>query len=185
MKPVFFDCPPALRRWLEKHHATATELCVGFYKKTSGKGGLTYPEAVDELLCFGWIDGVVRRLDDASYCHRVTPRRPGSVWSKVNVGHVQRLLGAGKMHPSGLRVFADRQERKTGIYAYEQRPDKFAPPLGKIFRAQAKAWAFFSVQPLGYRRTAIHWVSSAKLADTRQRRLKKLIALSATGRRMN
>ena len=185
MKPVYFDSPSDFRRWLEQHYATATELLVGFYNKASGKGGLTYQAAVDELLCFGWIDGVVRRVDEESYTHRVTPRRAGSIWSKVNVGHVQRLRRAGKMHPHGLRIFADRQERKTGIYAYEQRPDKFPARFGKIFRTHAKAWAFFTAQPPGYRRTTIHWVSSAKQLDTRLRRLKKLIAVSESKRRMN
>ena len=184
MKPHFFKTPAAFRRWLERHHATATELWVGFYNKTSGLGGLTYQEAVDELLCFGWIDGIVRRVDNRSYCHRVTPRRPGSIWSKVNVGHVQRLRRAGKMHPHGLRVFADRQERKTGIYAYEQRPENFPPELGKMFRSHPAAWAFFAKQPPGYRRTLTHWVSSAKQLETRLRRLKKLIAISASKRRM-
>jgi uncharacterized protein YdeI (YjbR/CyaY-like superfamily) len=185
MKPVFYNSPAAFRQWLERHHAIATELWLGFYKISSGQGGLTYAEAVDELLCFGWIDGVVRRVDEQSYTHRVTPRRPGSIWSQVNVGHVQRLRRAGKMHPHGLRVFADRQERKTGVYAYEQRLEKFPPPFRKIFRAHAKAWAFFLAQPPGYRRTSIHWVSSAQRPDTRLRRLQKLIAVSASGRRMN
>jgi uncharacterized protein YdeI (YjbR/CyaY-like superfamily) len=184
MKPRYFKSAADFRRWLEKHHATATEFLVGFYNKASGKGGLTYQEAVDEMLCFGWIDGVVRRVDNESYSHRVTPRRPGSIWSQVNVSHVQRLRREGKMHPSGLRVFANRQERKTGIYAYEQRPEKFPKKLGQIFRAQTKAWAFFKSQPPGYRRTAIYWVSSAKQLDTRLRRLQKLITSSASARRL-
>jgi uncharacterized protein YdeI (YjbR/CyaY-like superfamily) len=185
MKPVYFKSAAGFRRWLEAHHATATELWVGFYKKTSGKGGLTYQEAVDGLLCFGWIDGIVRRVDEQSYAHRVTPRRPGSFWSKVNVGHVRRLRRAGRMHPSGLRVFADRREKQTGRYSYEQRAEKFPPHLGKIFRAHPTAWNFFAAQPPGYRRTTIHWVSSAKQLDTRLRRLKRLIVVSAAGRRMN
>ena len=124
MEPVFFASAAHFRRWLERNHTTATELVVGFHKKSSGKGGLTYAEAVDELLCFGWIDGVVRRIDDERYSHRVTPRRPGSIWSKVNTGHVQRLTRAGKMHPNGLAAFQAHRESQARAYSFADRPQK-------------------------------------------------------------
>ncbi len=177
------------RRWLEKHHASTPELLLGFYKKASRKGGLAYSEAVDELLCFGWIDGVKRRVDDERYTHRITPRKPVSTWSNVNVGHVARLTRAGKMHSAGLKAFAARKDHKTGIYAYEQRataarPQKFPAPVEKIFRVAKPAWIHWLAQPPGYQRLAIHWVTSAKQEKTRQRRLAQLIAITAKGERI-
>ena len=156
-------------------------MLVGFYKQASGKGGLRYPETVDELLCFGWIDGVKRRVDDERYTHRVTPRRPGSIWSNVNVGHVARLTKTGQLHAAGAKAFAARRASKTGIYSFERRPRKFPADLAKLFRAVPPAWAFFRAQPPGCRRTVIFWVSSVKQQVTRESRLKKLIALSTTG----
>jgi uncharacterized protein YdeI (YjbR/CyaY-like superfamily) len=190
MKPTHFASAAAFRRWLEKNHASITELLVGFYKKASGKGGLTYPEAVDELLCFGWIDGVIRRIDDERYTHRVTPRKPGSTWSNINVGHVRRLAKAGKMHPAGVKAFAARQRHKTGSYSYEQpapelRPQRFPAGLERIFRTNGKAWTHWQAQPPGYRRKVIHWVTGAKQETTRQIRLARLIALTAQGRRLD
>ena len=185
LNPTYFTTAADFRRWLEKHHTTATEFLVGFHKKALGKGGLTYPEAVDELLCFGWIDGVKRSVDDESYTHRISPRRPGSIWSLVNVGHVRRLTKSGKMHAAGLNAFAARQKKKTGVYSFENRPQKFSADLARLFQAAPQAWAFFSAQPPGYRRTAIFWVSSAKQQNTRESRLHKLIALSAAGRRLS
>lgn len=189
MKPVHFESAASFRRWLEENHATAKELAVAFHKKSSGRGGLTYPEAVDELLCFGWIDGVVRRLDDESYTHRITPRRSGSTWSNVNIRHVARLTAAGRMHPAGHAAFAVRNTKKSGIYLYEKTKggagaQAFPAGLARIFRANRKAWAHWRAQPPGYQRTAIYWVTSAKLPATRSRRLGQLIALSAEGRRI-
>ncbi len=184
IKPTHFASADDFRRWLENNHAIATELLVGFYKKSSGKGGLTYPEAVDELLCFGWIDGVKRRVDGESYTHRITPRKPGSIWSNVNVGHVERLTQAGKMHASGLKAFASRNAKKTGIYSFEKRPQKFPAALEKLFRADKKAWTHWQVQPPGYQRVAIYWVTSAKQEETRRRRLAELIAITANGQRL-
>lgn len=172
------------RRWLVAHHATATELQVGFYKKASGKGGLTYAEAIDEALCFGWIDGIVRTINEHSYTHRFTPRRPGSIWSLVNVRHVARLTEAGRMHAAGLAAFAKRDQKKTGIYSFENRPQKLPPAFEKKFRANAKAWTFFNSQPPGYRRLAIFKVVSPKQEATRERWLARLIADSAAGCRV-
>lgn len=184
MKPAFFKTAADFRRWLEQNHASATELILGFYKKDSGKGGLTYKEAVDEALCFGWIDGIVRRIDEVSHMQRYTPRKRGSIWSNINVGHVQRLIAADKMHPAGLAAYEARTAAKTGIYSFEKPPRKFAAPLEKIFRANRAAWKFWERQPPGYRRTLTHWVVSAKHEETRQRRLARLIAASATSRRL-
>jgi len=184
MNVTHFAAAADFRRWLAAHHATVAELQVGFYKKSSGKGGLTYSEAVDEALCFGWIDGIVRKLDEHRYTHRFTPRKPGSIWSRVNVGHVERLTKAGRMHAAGLKAFAARQDAKTGIYAFE-RPAQSLPPVDeKKFRANKGAWAFFTAQPPGYRRLAIHKVVSPKQAATRARWLARLIADSAAGRRL-
>jgi uncharacterized protein YdeI (YjbR/CyaY-like superfamily) len=184
MKVVHFANAADFRRWLEKNHAVATELWVGFYKKDSGRGGMTYPESVDEALCFGWIDGILKAVDTASYTHRFTPRKPGSTWSKINVGHVARLKAAGRMHASGLAAFAARTAAKTGIYSFEQRPQKLPAAFEKIFRAKKKAWTFWSAQPPGYQRVAIWWVISAKQETTRRRRLDQLIADSAARRRL-
>ena len=172
------------RRWLEQNHATAPELLLGFYKKASGKGGLTYPEAVDELLCFGWIDGVKRRVDDERYTHRITPRRPDSIWSLVNVRHVERLTKANRMHAAGKKMFAARRADKTGIYSFENRPQDLPAAYEKIFRAKPKAWAFFMAQPPGYRRLLVYKIVSAKQEPTRLRWLARVMAESAGGRRL-
>jgi uncharacterized protein YdeI (YjbR/CyaY-like superfamily) len=189
INPTHFASARAFRRWLEKNHATAPELLLGFYKVASGRGGLTYPEAVDELLCFGWIDGVKRRVDNEVYTHRITPRRPGSTWSLVNLQHVARLTKAGRMHAAGLKAHAGRLEHKTGIYSYEQvalkpRAQNFPAALARIFRTDEKAWKFWKTQPPGYQRETIHWVTSAKQSATRERRLDQLMSLSAAGRRV-
>ena len=158
-EPVFFPDAAALRRWLEKHGATATELFVGFFKKTTGRQTLTYLEAVDEALCFGWIDGVSRSLDERRFVQRFTPRKAKRVWSLVNVRKAEALIGAGRMAPAGGKAFESRDPSRTGLYSFEQ--DK-TPTLGprerKALKAKPTAWAFFNAQPPGYRRTAAHWV---------------------------
>jgi uncharacterized protein YdeI (YjbR/CyaY-like superfamily) len=185
MKPTFFSSASAFRGWLEAHHATGTELMVGIHTKSSGKPGMTYPEALDEALCFGWIDGVRRKVDVHSFLTRFTPRKPRSTWSLVNVRHVQRLIAAGRMRPPGLKAYEARDEKKTGIYSFEKRPASFPPDLEKIFRAGKSAWAFWNDQPPGYRRTATWWVISAVRDETRLRRLVKLIEDSAGGKRLD
>lgn len=189
MSPTFFADAAAFRRWLEKNHATTAEFYVGFYKKTSGKGGLTWQQAVDEALCFGWIDGVMKSLGPESYQHRFTPRRTGSTWSNTNVAHVARLTAAGKMHAAGLAAFAARTAQKTGIYQYEQPTpapllENFPPALEKIFRANRVAWKHWDASPPGYRRKHTDWVASAKQESTRLARLTKLMAAHAAGRRL-
>jgi uncharacterized protein YdeI (YjbR/CyaY-like superfamily) len=184
-RPTFFPAPALFRAWLDQHHAAAPELWIGFHKKASGRIAMTYQEAVDEALCFGWIDGVLNRVDADSYMHRFTPRRPGSIWSNVNVGHVARLTAAGRMHAAGLAVFAARSTAKTGVYAFERKTEPRLPAaMAKRLRADKAAWAFFSAQPPWYRRLALHKIVSPKLPATRERWLARLIADSAAGRRI-
>jgi len=183
LEPTFFATPDEFRAWLEKHHDEVGELLVGFHKKGSGRPSINYAESVEEALCFGWIDGVRRSIDDTSYSMRFTPRRVRSSWSAVNVGRVEELTRQGRMHPAGLRAFEARSEDKTGIYAYEQRHTaKLGAERERRFRANKKAWGYFSAQPPSYRQTAIWWVVSAKKEETRQRRLAALIEDSERGR---
>lgn len=181
--PVHFRTAAAWRAWLAKHHASARELTLLFYNKCSGRGGITYAEALDEALCHGWIDGLVRKVDAASHTRRFTPRRSGSIWSNVNVAHVERLRKAGRMEPAGDAAFAARTAHRTGVYSFEQRPKAWPRPLEKQFRQNAAAWDFWQCQPPGYRGRAIWWVVSARQEVTRTRRLEALIASSAAGRR--
>ena len=184
MNPKFFKTPAAFHRWLAANHAKSKELIVGFYKKGSGKPSLTWPESVDEALCFGWIDGVRRSIDEESYKIRFTPRKPGSVWSAVNIRNVARLIEQKRMQPPGLKAFAARKENRSRIYAYEQgSPELVEPYLGKLKRHKA-AWKFFSAQPAGYRKQMNWWVVSAKQEETRLKRLGKLIEASAETRRL-
>ena len=173
------------RAWLEKNHARADELWVGFYKKSAGRRGATYSQALDEALCYGWIDGVRYAVDRVSYKIRFTPRKAHSVWSLVNVRHAERLKKLGKMAKPGLRAFDAREGRRTGIYAFEQRRAGLSGKYKRIFRAHAAAWKFFSDQAPWYQRTAGYWVCSAKQDETRQRRLGILIRDSEAGRRLD
>jgi uncharacterized protein YdeI (YjbR/CyaY-like superfamily) len=181
MRPKFFSSPAQFRQWLEKNHDRADELLVGFHKKDSGKKSVTYPQALDEALCFGWIDGVRRSLDETSYTIRFTPRKPKSIWSNVNVGHVERLKKEGRMAEPGLKAYALRDPQRTGIYAFENRPREFSPEDEKKFRANKVAWEFFRTEPPSMRRTCIFWVMSAKKEETRLRRLEKLIDDASKG----
>jgi len=183
-KPTFFPTPGDFRRWLEKNHAKAAELSVGFYKRASGRPSITWPEAVDEALCFGWIDGVRHRIDESSYRIRFTPRKPKSIWSNVNVKRVAALKKLGRMAPAGLAAFAKADPKKSGIYAYERSNARLAPADEKRFRANKKAWTFFKAQAPWYQRILTYYVVSAKREETRQRRLAALIADSEAGRRM-
>ena len=185
MKPVFFKSPTDFRDWLARHHADSGELLVGFYRKESGRGGIAYPEALDEALSFGWIDGVRKRLDAEAYTIRFTPRKPGSTWSAVNIARVGELTARGLMQPPGLRVFQERDERKTRQYSYEREQAELHPALDAALRANPKASAFFDAQPPGYRRITAFWVMSAKKEETRARRLAHLIERSASGARID
>ncbi len=179
MKPTFFRTPADFRKWLAKHHATAAELLVGYYKIDSGKPSLTWPESVDEALCFGWIDGVRRRVDDLSYTIRFTPRRPKSIWSAVNVERVRVLTEQGLMQEAGLKSAQARIDHKSRVYSYEQLAAELDAAAETRFRENVAAWKFFQAQPPWYRKKAGWWVTSAKQEATRARRLEKLIELSA------
>ena len=185
MAPTFFASAAEFRQWLEQRHTTAREILLGFHKKSAARPGLSYAEALEEALCFGWIDGVRKNRDATSYTIRFTPRKAGSIWSNVNVAHVARLTALGRMQPAGLAAFAARSEAKTGVYSFEaDRPKAFSPAFAKRFRADAAAWASFCRQPAWYRRKATWWVMSAKQPATRERRLERLIAAMAAGRQI-
>jgi uncharacterized protein YdeI (YjbR/CyaY-like superfamily) len=185
MEPTFFATPEDFRGWLQAHHETESELLVGFYKKGSGKPSITWPESVDEALCYGWIDGIRRSAGEDAYTIRFTPRKKKSTWSAVNIDRVAELTETGRMRPAGLKAFEAREEGNSRIYAYENR-DKITldPALEERFRANEKAWSFFHAQPPGYRKTITFWVMSAKQDATRQRRLEQLITDSAAGNRI-
>jgi uncharacterized protein YdeI (YjbR/CyaY-like superfamily) len=179
LKATFFASPAKFRQWLEKNHDKKDELVVGFYKKGSGKKSITYPEAVDEALCFGWIDGVRRSIDYESYCMRFTPRRARSIWSVVNTKRMKQLIDLGRVAEPGLRTFNSRDPERTKLYSFENRPRSFDPESEKKFRANKKAWDFFQEQPPGYRKIAVFYVMEAKREETRLRRLDQLISDSA------
>ncbi|HYW14476.1 MAG TPA: YdeI/OmpD-associated family protein [Longimicrobium sp.] len=185
MELTFFPTPEDFRAWLDANHERETELLVGFYKKGTGKPSITWPESVDEALCYGWIDGVRRRVDEEAYSIRFTPRKLKSTWSAVNIGRVGELTELGRMQPAGLKAFHAREESNSRIYAYEKEAVGFDPALEERFRANEKAWNFFHAQPPGYRRTSTHWVVSAKQEVTRLRRLDKLITDSGQERRLD
>ena len=182
MQPTFFATPADFRKWLEEHHETARELLVGFHKKGSGKPSITWPESVDQALCFGWIDGIRKRIDDESYTIRFTPRKTRSIWSAVNIKRMQELIDQGLARPAGRRAFEAREENRSGIYSYEQRPEALDEPYASRLRENPAAAEFFESRPASYRRAAIWWVVSAKKEETRLKRLGQLIEDSAGGR---
>ena len=185
MEPTFFATPDEFRAWFQGHHEREKELLVGFYKKGTGRPSITWPESVDEALCFGWIDGVRRSLGDEAYTIRFTPRKQKSTWSAVNIKRVGELIELGRMQPAGLKAFHAREESNSRIYAYENRHKiSLDPAMEERFRANETAWDFFQAQPPGYRQTAVFWVMGAKQEATRLRRLDQLIADSAAGRRI-
>jgi uncharacterized protein YdeI (YjbR/CyaY-like superfamily) len=183
-KPRFFPTPFAFRKWLAANHNKAEELWVGFYKKGSGKPSIDWPQSVDEALCFGWIDGVRKTINEESYKIRFTPRRSTSVWSAVNVRNVERLTKEQRMQPAGLKAFKARKEYRSGIYAYEQRSPELVEPYAARFKRNRAAWKFYQAQPPYYRKTLNWYVLSAKQEETRLKRLAKLIEVSAKGKRM-
>jgi uncharacterized protein YdeI (YjbR/CyaY-like superfamily) len=185
VEPIFFETPAHFRAWLEEHHEARRELLVGFYKKGSKRPSITWPQSVDEALCFGWIDGIRRGIDGESYSIRFTPRKPTSNWSSVNIARVAELTKEGRMRPAGIEAFERRSEKRSGIYAYEQRrAARLSAGQQREFMANDDAWSFFQAQPPGYRQTATYWVVSAKREETRRKRLATLIEDSASGRRL-
>ncbi len=180
-KPIFFQSSQEFYDWLEENHETADEVHVGFHKQHTGRRAMSWSDAVDQALCFGWIDGRVNKLDEDRYMQRFTPRRPGSNWSKVNVEKVSKLKEAGLMRPAGLAAFQRRTDARTGVYSFE-RESELSPELEARLRANAAAVDYFDSRPAWYRRTAVHLVMSAKRQETRERRLEQLIEDSAAGR---
>lgn len=181
-EPIYFDSPAAFGRWLRRHHDSTQELWVGFYKKATGTPSLTWPESVDEALCYGWIDGKRKRVDDARYIIRFTPRRRHSHWSAVNLGRVEVLVQTGRMQPPGLAAYTARDVARCDADAYENRPRELPRPFLTRLQANPAAWAFYQDRPPSYRRAATWWVVSAKREETRDRRLQQLIDDSAAGR---
>jgi uncharacterized protein YdeI (YjbR/CyaY-like superfamily) len=182
-EPRFFTSQSAFRDWIEKNHAKATELLVGFHKVGSGKGGLTYKQALDEALCFGWIDAV-RRGGETSWTIRFTRRKRGSHWSAINIKRIEELKAGGRVHAAGLAEYEGRDRSKVKRYSFENPDTVLAPAYEKQFRADKKAWVWFEAAPRSYRHPAVWWVMSARQEATRERRLKTLIADSASGLRV-
>ena len=179
--PIPFATAAELRAWLEANHDSASELWVLIHKKGSGRPSITWPELVDECLCFGWIDGHMKGIDEVSRRQRITPRKPGGNWSARNVKRVAALLAEGRMRPAGLAAWEARREDRTAVYTYEREEPELTPEGERRFRADEQAWAFFCRQVPSYRRTAIGWVTGAKQAATRERRLAQLIECSGRG----
>jgi uncharacterized protein YdeI (YjbR/CyaY-like superfamily) len=186
MKPTFFAKQADFRKWLAKNYEKKAELLVGYYKVGSGKASMTWPESVDEALCYGWIDGVRKSIDADSYSIRFTPRRQGSFWSNKNIASAKRLIKAGRIKPAGLKAYKQRLGVKSGAYSFEQEEiAPFSPPLAKKFKANKTAWAFFNRQPPGYQKTMRHWVMTAKQEKTQMKRLKQLIETSGREKRID
>lgn len=173
--PVFFKSASALHSWFQKNHHKKTNVWIGFYSVKSGKKAATYKEALDEALCFGWIDGIRKNVDKDSYTIRFTPRKKRSIWSNVNIKRVKELIEERRMHSFGLAAFNERAEERSGIYSFEQDSHKLSPPFEKKFKANKKAWTFFTSRAPWYQRTSIHWVMSGKQEATRIKRLETLI----------
>ncbi len=184
MTILFFPSADDFRNWLAGHHTGESELWVGFHKAGTGVDSITWPESVDEALCFGWIDGLRKRIDDATYQIRFSPRRAGSVWSAVNIAAAERLIAAGRMTPAGMKAFEARKENKSGIYSYEQRRAELEEPYNTLLQQNEAAWAFFQSQPPSYRKGVSWFILSAKQEATRLKRLEKLIEYSAKGERL-
>jgi uncharacterized protein YdeI (YjbR/CyaY-like superfamily) len=180
-KPIFFTSAQKFYDWLEEHHETESEVYVGFYKTHTGKRAMTWSESVDQALCFGWIDTRANSIDEDRYMQRFTPRKPGSNWSKINVEKVARLTQAGLMRPAGMAAFEKRSDERTGVYSFERENAALPPEYEERLRANPAAAEYFDAKPPWYRRTATHWVISAKREETRLRRLAQLIEDSAAG----
>jgi uncharacterized protein YdeI (YjbR/CyaY-like superfamily) len=184
LRPRHFRTAGEFRRWLAAHSATRRELWVGYYKRGTGEPSMGWSESVDEAICFGWIDGLRKALDERRYVIRFAPRKPGSIWSSVNIQRAVRLSAQGLMQPAGLAAYELRRANRSGVYSYEQRPTRLPAAYARLLAQDAAAGRHFAAQPPSYRRAAIWWVVSAKQEATRLRRLAQLIADSAQGRRI-
>lgn len=184
MQHHFFEQPEDFRKWLKENHDKATELIVGFYKKGTGKKSISWEQAVDEALCYGWIDSIRKRIDDQSYSNRFTPRKKTSIWSAKNIANVERLQKEGLMQAPGLAAFEHRKESRSKVYSFESAPKELDKDMARIFKANKKAWEFFNLQPPSYKKIIIHWIVTAKQEATRLSRLEKTIAASEAGKRI-
>lgn len=184
MKPTFFSDQLKFREWLKKHHTDKTELLVGFYKVTSGKKSMTWPQSVDEALCYGWIDGIRKSIDEESYTIRFTPRRPTSIWSTVNIKKMKELSEKGLMQTAGLEAFKHRKENKSAIYSYENKAMLLDKAFEKQFKANKKAWDFFQSKAPSYKKVVINWLMNAKQESTKLKRLEKAISASEAGNKL-
>lgn len=184
MKPIFFKTQSELRKWFDKNHLSELELILGYYKKGTGKESVSWSESVDQALCFGWIDSVRKSIDVESYQIRFTPRKPNSIWSNVNIKKTEELIDKGLMCVTGIEAFNKRKEHKSGVYAFENEEQKLDEDFEKQFKANKKAWDFFNQQPPGYKKIALHYVMTAKLEATRNKRFQDLIADSEMGLRL-
>lgn len=184
MKATFFKSQLDFRKWLEKNHLSAQELIVGYYKVVTGKPTMTWSQSVDQALCFGWIDGVRRSIDEDSYCIRFTPRRTNSIWSEINIKKVEELSKAGLMQPEGLRLFALKKDHQTKLYSHEKPLSELDPAFEKQFKKNKKAWTFFNAQAASYKKVMLHWIMSAKQEKTRLARLEKTIKVSEQLKKM-
>jgi uncharacterized protein YdeI (YjbR/CyaY-like superfamily) len=184
MEITYFANQTEFREWLDKNHKKETEIIVGFYKVGTGKPSLTWPQSVDQALCFGWIDGIRRSIDQDSYSIRFTPRRPGSNWSAVNIKKANELIEKGLMEPAGMKLFSLRKQEKSEVYSYENMPERLPDSMEISFRENEKAWSFFSCQAPSYQKTRIYWIMSAKQEATQISRLIKLIAACEQQKRL-
>lgn len=184
MKPHHFATQVEFRQWLSENSTTATELIVGYYKVGSGKPSITWPQSVDQALCFGWIDGVRRSVDAESYCIRFTPRKANSIWSEINIKKVEELTKAGLMTEAGLAAFALRKTDKSGIYSHESKAQLFDEQTLLLFKTNESAWSYFTAQAPSYQKVVTHWVMSAKQEKTRLSRLDKLMKASSSQQRL-
>lgn len=184
LKPKFFKTDSDLHKWLKANHKKKDELIIGFYKVSSGKKGITPAEALDEMLCFGWIDGIRHKIDEESYQNRYTPRRANSIWSQVNIKKVKELIKQGRMQPAGMEAYNSITKKRINKYSFEQKEIKLEPEYEKTFKRDNKGWTFFQNQPPSYRKPALWWVVSAKQEETRRRRLDSLIKDSNEGLRI-
>jgi uncharacterized protein YdeI (YjbR/CyaY-like superfamily) len=181
MEPIFFETPAALRQWLKKHHNKSKELIVGYYKVGSGKRSISWSASVDEALCYGWIDGVRTSIDKDSYMIRFTARKPGSIWSAVNIKKVEAFIKEGKMHTAGLEAYNKRQAKKSAIYAHEKNEAVFTPSQQKLLQSNKSAWKYFQSLAASYQKLSAHWVNSAKQSTTKEKRMQQIIEDAANG----
>jgi uncharacterized protein YdeI (YjbR/CyaY-like superfamily) len=184
MTPIFFANQTQFRTWLKDHHDSDSELLVGFYKIDSGKPSMTWSESVDQALCFGWIDGVRKKIDDQRYSIRFTPRKPTSIWSAVNIAKVEKLIKQGLMQPAGLSAFQKRSKERSAVYSFEAEAKKLRADYETTFKSNPQAWEFFISQAPSYQKTIIHWIMTAKQESTQQSRLKKTIDASRLQKRL-